>query len=137
MDIVVDNLTEVALTRHSHARIHYQDKEKYDFLLSMYGGIPIITDKEQTAEIMDCYHEGIVELLEEMEKYFNDLIFAREWFSHRIRYDGRRIYTAIEKEPFSEVINPTSKQAYREAKKVLTSHIQYCLESDEIGIRTI
>jgi hypothetical protein len=137
MDIVVDNITEVALTKHSYARISYKDKEKYDFLLSMYGSEQIITDEEQLDEIMHCFHQGLVELLEEMEKYFNDLIYAREWFSHRIRYDGRRIFTATESEPFSEVYNPNSKRLYREAKAVLTSHLQYCIESDEVGIRPI
>lgn len=137
MDVVVDNVTEVTLNKFSHARISFQDKEKYDFLLSMYGDTPILIEEEPVQEIMSCYQQGVVELIEDMENYFDGLIHTKDWFTHRIRYDGKRIFTAIEYEPFEEVFNPQSKQAYRQAKMILTSHLQYCIESDEVVIKPV
>jgi hypothetical protein len=137
MDVVVNNVTEVTLNRVSHARITFKDKEKWDFLLSLYGEKKILTSGEHAEEILTCFQEGFVELIEDMERYFEDLVFTKNWFTHRIKYDGKRIFTAIEDEPFEEIYNPNSKQAYRQAKMILTSHLQYCIESNEIKIRTI
>jgi hypothetical protein len=136
MDVTVRNLKEVTFNRCSHARILFLDRERFDFLES-YNTENIITTNDIAEEYLSCYQEGIVELLEEMIKYFDDLIHAKSWFSHRIRFEGRKIFTAIEDEPFEEIFNPESKKAYRQAKSVLTKHLQYCLESNEVPLRVL